>query len=280
MMASAYEVITDQIIAQLKKGTVPWDKPFSVHGAPRNAVSGKAYRGINSFLLTMQHHADPRFVTFRQAQQLGGSVTKGEHGFQICFYKLLKNTKKADDSRDSFPMFRYYTVFNVSQCGNLKIDTLETEPRTVNPIDSAESILTSYPNPPTIDWTSSSAFYRPSTDHVSLPPRSSFQNDELAYSVAFHELVHSTGHASRLNRESLTDTKGYGSAIYGREELIAELGSSFLLGAAGVRPEFSRSASYIASWLKVLTEDPRAIIKAASAAQKASDYILNIKTGG
>jgi len=275
-MQTNYERITSEIVAELESGTVPWDRPWSTFGAPRNAVSGKDYRGINTLLLTLNSFADPRFVTFRQAKVLGGHVRALEKGQRVVYFNMLtsKTEKtKAGDAK-AFPMLKIYTVFNVSQCEGLDIPALETSPRTVTPVAAAEAIADGYPAGPSVDWTSGQASYRPSTDHVSMPPQGAFISDGARYSTLFHELTHSTGHESRLNRPTLTSQMGYGSETYGREELVAELGAAFLMGAAGLEPEIARSASYIKGWIKALRDDSKAIVSAASKAQKASDHIL------
>jgi antirestriction protein ArdC len=274
-----YERITSLITTELEKGTVPWDKPWSTFGSPRNVITGKSYRGINHFLLTMHHDADPRYVTFKQAKSLGGHVKKGEQGRKISFFRMLesKTQTKHDGSLDSFPYLKIYTVFNVSQCEDLNIPSLDTKPRTVTPIAVCEQIIENYPNPPTIDWSGDSASYRVRTDQVSMPPKAQFTSDELSYSVLFHELIHSTGHSSRLNRSTLTETKHYGSSNYSKEELIAELGSAFLSGSAGLTPDIPRTASYLASWIKALKGDSRLLVSAASQAQKASDHVLAVQ---
>ncbi|ANS03885.1 antirestriction protein [uncultured Mediterranean phage uvDeep-CGR2-AD3-C76] len=276
--ATNYERITGEIIAELEKGTVPWDKPWSTFGAPRNAVSGKAYRGINTLLLTLANHADPRYLTFKQAKDLGGFVRKGSRGQRVVYFKMLesKTETTSKGTPKSFPMLKLYTVFNVSQCAELDLAELDTTPRNVTPIESAEAIVAGYENAPTIDWVSAQASYRPSTDIVSMPRPELFDNDAVWYGTLFHELAHSTGHESRLNRATLTKTNKFGSEAYGREELVAELGAAFLLGAAGLEPEITRSASYLQAWIKVLKADAKAIVSAASAAQKASDHILGV----
>jgi antirestriction protein ArdC len=281
-MPSVYEVITARIVDKLEAGTVPWHKPWNVEtGAPRNIVSGKPYRGINAILTGMQTYASPFWGTYRQIRELGGHVRKGERATPIVFWKLLESEDREGNER-TIPLARYYSVFCLDQTEGVdhkRLDDLAKPRSPFTPIERAEALVKGYPNPPTIRTDGSAAFYRPSTDSVTLPPPESFENPEAFYSVAFHELAHSTGHKSRLAREGVTDPQRFGNHEYSKEELIAEMSASFLRSFAGIdsEPLMDNSAAYLASWLRVLRKDSRMVVFAAAAAQKAVDWIVGKK---
>ena len=281
MSNAVYDKITDQLIAALEQGTPPWRKPWNGSvSLPRNAVSNRAYTGVNVITLWTTSYSDPRWLTFNQANQLNGTVRKGEKSTPITFYKPLDLKADQDDEETTrIPLFRYYHVFNVEQCDNLVLPPLP-EHKTVDPITEAESIVAGMPNPPSIDHDGGNrAFYRPSNDSVHLPARNTFETPGEYYSTAFHELTHSTGHKSRLDRHDLeAGVSHFGSANYSKEELIAEFGSAFLCAHAGIDNTLDNSAAYIAGWLKALKGNNKLAITAASAAQKAADYVLGTES--
>ena len=284
-MEKAYDIITDRILAELDKGSVPWRKPWTVPTGmmPQNAVSKRPYTSINSLMLGLAPFPDPRWVTFHGALDLGGSVRKGEKGFPVVFWKWLSvegEDKDGNKKPKEIPFLRYYTVFNVLQCDGLKLpplaDVLGEPPQ---PNDAAERIIATMPDKPSIANDGGvNAFYRPSTDSVHLPKREAFTDAGEYYSVAFHELTHSTGHPKRLARlEDLTQLAAFGSADYSKEELVAEFGASYLCHASGIENTIPNSAAYIASWAKRIKDDHKLIVLAASKAQKAVDYITGRK---
>lgn len=272
MANSVYEIVTAGIIAELENGVVPWSKPWrSASGQmPTNLVSGKPYQGINTLILGMAGYASPYWVTFKQAIDLGGNVRKGEHGTKIVFWKVGEHETAEGETERSF-LVRYYTVFHVSQCDGLTVPVTET--RTVDPIETAEAIASAYPLGPVVDHGKAAAWYRPAQDTVGMPDRNTFTDGAAYYSALFHELTHSTGHANRLNRPGITDTIRFGSENYGKEELIAEIGAAFLCQMAGIATTIPQSAAYCKSWLTVIKADPKIIVSAASAAQKAVNHI-------
>ena len=182
--------------------------------------------------------------------------------------------------KETFPLLRYYTVFNVAQTEGVEIPKAEV--REFNSIDECERIVSGMPNPPKIAFGGNQAFYVPSRDLIALPVRERFDSAEEFYSTMLHEMVHSTGHISRLHRKGIHESGvGFGSETYSQEELVAEIGASFLNAKAGiVGHTLTNSASYIANWLSVLRNDKRMIIVAAGQAQKAADYILGVETLG
>ena len=270
-MPNVYEIITERIIEQLEKNVVPWRKPWKSI-PPLNLVSKKEYRGINSILLNSLLFENPYFLSFKQARELGGFVRRGERGFPVVFWQMIE--KGEGNDKETFPLLRYYTVFNVAQTEGVEIPKAGV--RESNSIDECERIVSGMPNPPKIAFGGNQAFYVPSRDLITLPVRKRFDSAEEFYSTLLHEMVHSTGHASRLNRKGINESGvGFGSETYSQEELVAEIGSSFLNAKAGIIGRtIENSASYIANWLSVLRSDKRMITLAAGAAQKASDYIL------
>jgi antirestriction protein ArdC len=278
---TVYEVITARIVELLEQGTIPWRKPWSaVGGDPRNLVSGKSYRGVNVFILSAMPFASPYWLTYRQAIERGGSVRKSSKGCPVVFWRWptdedddADNGKCSDPAKRRAPVLRYYTVFNAEQCDG--IGTPAMEGRHFEPIPECERIVRSMPKAPRIEHRGSQAFYRPSTDTITLPPAQAFDSPALYYSTMFHELTHSTGHESRLARKGITDAVMFGSHDYSREELIAEMSAAFLCGTAGIEAAtLQDSTAYLANWIKVLKGDSRLVITAAAQAQKAADFIL------
>ena len=277
MNIKAYDRITDNIIALMEKGTVPWHKPWQVQtGMPRNLITQKPYRGINTFLLMSMGFESPHWLTFRQAVQLGGSVKKGEKSCPVVFWKPLQVTDEASGEVEKIPLLRLYHVFNVVQCEGLKNVPATDEASFA--ITEAAEIVAKMPQPPVIKHGLSHAFYNPINDMVGMPEPKRFTTEDGYHATLFHELVHSTGHEKRLKRQSITERNGFGSDPYCKEELIAELGSAFLCGQAGiVERTIDGSAAYLEGWLKQLKSDKTLIVYAAAQAQKAADYILDRK---
>ena len=270
---SVYEIITNQILAALEQGQVPWRKPWRVL-PPANLITKKPYRGINVFLLGFAGYGSQYWLTFNQAKQLRGNIRKGEHGTRIIFWKCkTRETESADgeieERRSVF--LRYYTVFNLEQTEGLS--ALLTLPPAF-PIESAEEIVKAMPNPPAFEQDSRAA-YIPSRDTITMPSRTAFQSQAEYYSTLFHELTHSTGHAKRLGREGIDKIQPFGSEDYSKEELVAEMGSAMLCGVTGIeQATIGNSAAYLCGWINRLKGDSRLLIAAARAAQAAADYIL------
>jgi antirestriction protein ArdC len=275
MKNQTYDRITDRIIALLEQGSVPWHRPWKARtGLPRNAITKKPYRGINVFLLIAMMYESPLWLTFRQVSRLGGSVRKGEKACPVVFWKQLAFEDKASGEEKKKRLLRFYHVFNVAQCDGLKIST-EPVQASVNGIIKPEEIVAHMPHPPLLKHGMTHAYYSPREDCVGLPPRERFERSEDYYSTVFHELVHSTGHEKRLKRTTLTESAGYGSNPYCKEELIAEMGAAFLCGLAEIGERtIDNSAAYLKGWLEQLRNDKTLIVQAATQAQKAADFIL------
>ena len=276
-MPSVYEIVTQNVVEQLEKGVAPWRKPWTA-SAPRNLVSKRPYRGLNVFMLASAGYGSPYWLTFNQAKQLRAHVRQGEKSTLVSFWKFGEYSSEDRETGElenkTSVLLRYYRVFNLEQCeglGALRGD----DRKVVNPIGACESLANSMPNPPRIER-DSHAFYRPSADTVGMPSRNSFESAEAYYSTLFHELTHSTGHKSRLDRfEDSTTDQQFGSDSYSREELVAEMGAAMLSGITGIsHATLSNSASYLQAWISRLKSDSRLVVSAASQAQRAADYIL------
>lgn len=261
--------ITEKIIEKLKKGVGVFEMPFS-NGIPRNRVTGKAYRGINLWLLESGEYA-----TFKQIQELGGKVKKGAKSKTVVFWKLLEIEDEETGEEVKIPLMKQYKVFKIGE------DTEGIEPSEENKryehekIQEAEEIIANYPNKPKFTRKQGKAYYSPIDDVVNIPPIEDFKDVNRYYSTFFHELVHSTGAEKRLNRDGVAKFDKFGSEQYSKEELIAELGASMLCGMLGLEKHtLDHSASYIDSWISVLENDHTMIINSAQQAQKAVDYIL------
>jgi antirestriction protein ArdC len=274
MNTKSYDRITERIVSLLEQGTVPWHKPWNITtGLPRNLVSQKPYRGINVFLLMAMGYESPHWLTFRQAVQLGGSVKKGEKSCPVVFWKPMEVLDKESGEIEKIPFLRLYHVFNVAQCEGLK--SPEPGQANGNGTIKSEEIVANMPQPPAIKHGMTRAYYSPSNDIVGMPEPKRFDTGDAYHATLFHELVHSTGHEKRLKRLSITEPNGYGSDPYCKEELIAEIGSAFLCGHAGiVERTIDNSAAYIENWLQQLKDDKTLIVYAAAQAQKAADFIL------
>ncbi|WP_082639292.1 MULTISPECIES: ArdC family protein [unclassified Sphingopyxis] len=283
--ADLYGQVTQRIIAELKAGRVPWVKPWGSDGGadaalPRNAITGRCYSGINILILwgaVIEHRWPAQgWLTFRQALNAGGSVKRGERGTTVVYADTFTPKGEAaraardGDAARAVPFLKSFTVFNVAQCEGLRpgfgIDPPPLAAHEISPV--AEAVIAASGVEYLIGG--SEAFYVPSKDYVRVPPLPAFVSAEDYYCTSLHELVHATGHPKRLNRASLTAS---GTKDYGREELVAEMGSAFLCAALGIEPTV-RHADYLGTWLAILKEDHRAIFRAASQASRAADWLL------
>ncbi len=275
-----YTQVTEQIIADLEAGTIPWEQPWNGgFSLPRNASTQNSYSGINILILWMRQKkagfTSSQWITFNQAKALGGSVKKGEKATRILFYQPLKVEEKNDAGEleeKTIPMLKTHAVFNLSQVDGLeslqKIEhgtALRSEPEICK---EAETILAKSGAKLSFDG-GAMAFYNVNTDSIHMPEKSNFKDQLGYYGTMLHELVHWTGAENRLDRNLATK----GTTHYAQEELIAELGSSFLCAHVGLK-HTTQHASYIESWLKVLREDKAAIFKAASQARVASEFLI------
>lgn len=272
-----YEKVTKRILDMLEEGTVPWHMPWVCKGGPRS-VHGHYYRGFNAFMLSLMPYGDPRWITFKQAQKMGGCVRKGEKGVAVILWKWIKKKDaNGNETGNAFPITRVYTVFNVEQCDDLELPSLDkAQGEDFEPIKAADDMVEAWLDCPEIVHGGDMACYAPSLDQVRMPDRKSFKSPAAYYHVLFHELVHSTGHSKRLDRDVMHPN--FGSERYSKEELVAELGSTFLRAMCGIDYEGDKqSAAYIKNWLHKLQNDPKMVVQAAQAAQKAADMIARIE---
>ena len=278
-----YAIVTEKIINLLENGVVPWRRPWTSTGQPRNLVSKKPYRGVNLFLLSASKYVSPFWLTMRQANELGGHVRKGEESTIVVFWKIedLKQTGNNEEKGESNGrrfLLRYYRVFNLEQCDMPQsvVDKLpKVETHEHLPISACGEIIGCMPNAPEIQHAGSKAFYSALSDQVTLPPPELFTSTEEYYATIFHELIHSTGHQKRLARESVLEATPFGSASYSREELVAEMGAAYLCAEGGISPAvIENQSAYLGGWLKKLRDDRKLIVHAAAQAQRAADYVL------
>lgn len=277
-MTNPYDLITERIVALLEQGTVPWRKPWNVKaGMPRNLLSKKPYRGVNTWLLHSMQYESPFWLTYRQALELGGHVRKGEKACPVVFWKQLSIEDDATGETEKIPMARLYSVFNVAQCEGIKSLPAGADEHPVS-LSKPDEIVEHMPNRPEIRHGMRQAFYSPKQDTVSMPDRERFNIEADYFGTLFHELIHSTGHASRLNRSAVMNPNRFGSNPYSKEELVAEMGSAFLCGHAGIAEQIlANSAAYIQNWLTALQNDRKLVVQAAAQAQKAVDFMLCLK---
>lgn len=281
-MLDIYAEISNRIIAALESDTIPWHKPWI--GGSNGCISystGRAYSLLNHLLLG---GISGEYITFHQAIQAGGHVRKGEKSKLIVFWKPYTKENPDTGEEETHFVLRYYNVFHLSQCEgiNPRWAVSVVPASNLQPNETAEAIVKDYISRCGVRLTitqSDRAFYRPSTDEVVVPQLSQYKKVEEFYSTTFHELVHSSGHYSRLNR--IADTAAFGSHEYSKEELCAELGAAFLVNYCGLESEasFRNSAGYIQGWLSALKNDKKLLISAAGAAEKAVNLILNRKEG-
>ncbi len=268
---NVYQIVTERIIEKLQNGVIPWVKPWQTVQA-QNFITKKPYHGVNAWLLYGE--GSPYWITYKQAAKLGNVIKKEELGkYQIVtFWSIGKKLDSNGIEKKTF-ILRFYKVYNLNQT------TLEL-PETVKhiPIQSACEIVEKMQDKPLIlSKDQARAYYSPLLDVVNMPKMESFKSIEGYHATLFHELAHATGHAKRLNRETLTKSEGFASESYSKEELIAELASAMLCSKAGIQKTLDNSASYIQNWIKALQGDSKMIVSASSKAEKVVKYILNEK---
>lgn len=283
---SLYDEITGKIIGELEAGRVPWVQPWGSAAAkaplamPRNAATGRHYSGINVLILwgAVIEHGFPgqSWLTFRQALALGGNVRKGERGTTVVYADRFvpddekRRARETGDEAQAIPFLKRFTVFNAAQCEGLPDDVaIAAPPLAPGLIEPQVEALIRATG---IDFRigGNRAFYVPALDYVQVPPPQAYFEPINWHRTALHELGHATGHPSRLGRDM---TGSFGTKKYAFEELVAEINAAFCCASLGIVPTV-RHADYIGSWLEVLREDNRAIVRAASQASKAADWLL------
>lgn len=276
---SAYDEIMRTLIAEIERGVPPWIQPWrsAPLGMPANVVSGKIYTGINTLALwaaTRRSEFDSRWwLTFRQARALGGSVRRGERGTTVMLW-MRRSVSDVDDRGEEIErekiVARAFTVFNVEQTDGTRTRALDEHRGTEEIVDRDERIekwITAIGAD--IQHRGSAACYSRGSDRIVIPRRARFDDSHRYYATLAHELVHWTGHASRLNRDP---GARFGDEAYAREELVAEIGASFVCGSFGL-PGTVRHAAYLAHWMEQMTATPRLLVQCASAAARAAQYL-------
>lgn len=286
-----YQEVTDQIVALLEAGTAPWRMPWSSAGnqLPVSMSTGKPYRGINPFLLQMatmgKGYSSPYWGTYNAIADLKGQVRKGEKGTLVVFWRRFETKEIDPETGKPKPaiVLRTYKVFNAEQADDLpaRFYPQPADPADQpqnDPIEAVEQAIAGYlATGPLLDRTGSAAFYVPATDTITIPSLADHSSAAEHYSTLFHELGHSTGHKSRLNRPGVAGHATFGDAVYGREELVAEMTSAMVAGMVGILPAtVDNSAAYLQSWIKTLKGEPKLAIQAAANAQRAADLILSV----
>jgi antirestriction protein ArdC len=286
-----YQEVTETVIKALEEGTIIWQCSWNECGFPRNYVTNTYYRGWNIFLLNFhtlkRNYPTAEYLTYKQANLLGGTIRKGERGVKIIYWAtielkddkdktLIVNNVDSDEKKQVKLLPKAHTVFNIAQVEG--IDFLKGNPielSLLERIDNCEKVVGVMPLPPKLNLNGDKAYYMLSTDLVVVPSLTRSISAEEYYGTLFHEIAHSTGHSKRLNRKELLETEGFGKTNYAKEELTAEMTAAYLCAVTGIgQPTIANSAAYIDSWLKALKNDKTLIIKAASQAQKAANYIL------
>jgi antirestriction protein ArdC len=279
----AVEKVANAIIEAIERGTVPWQKPWTGGGfLPTSVATGKTYEGSNILVLwaAMEKNGwtDNRFLTYNKAEKLGGNIRRGEKGTQVIHWpQIFKEVEKPDGTKEKVRVYRpptIRTVFNVEQAENIDLPAIvKGEPIPVTEGETA--ILEAYKDKPEILFVAQDqAFYSPIDDIIKLPQREQFKSEQSFFETLVHELAHSTGHRSRLDRTELLDNYGKHLESRGEEELIAEITVALVAGRLGVKIDFENVAAYAKSWLPAVKNNPQMIVKAAKQAQRAVDHML------
>lgn len=281
------QLITDRIIAELEKGATPWVKPWRRlkgqpgAGMPYNPKTGTIYRGINHFWLSMMQgaYSTPYWLTFNNANDLGGNVKAGEKGTPIVKFQMVQKDKTVNGKTETsvYPMIKHFYVFNLDQCENVILPAMpETPVADFSADSSVMAIVDRLGLAGGLMHAGDSAYYRPSTDGIVMPPMAAFNSSAAYHATLLHESVHATGHKSRLDRD-FSKSKRFGDEHYAAEELVAELGAAMLCAHLGIDGDL-RHAGYIESWLKALRNDKRYILTASAQAQKALDLLTKVES--
>lgn len=277
-----YEMITERVIAQMEKGEIPWKKPwFNVNDGAFSHRDGRCYSLLNQIMLGDDHE----YVTMKEIKNEKGKLKKGSKSKQVVFWSVFKKTvtdKDGNEVEKTFPILRYYNVFDIADTEGLK--PRERKVGTAEEVPKAEQVVKDYISRSGVTLhrkiNSSEAFYSPLLDSITVPCKKQYDVTSEYYSTLFHEMTHSTGHPSRLARFNIDGTaSAFGGEDYSKEELVAELGAASLTNYCGLEvPEsFNNSVAYLENWLKALKDDKRLIVSATSRAQKAVNLILNVK---
>jgi antirestriction protein ArdC len=266
-------LVTERILEKLEEGTIPWRKPWA-NGVAMNWKTQTPYRGINQMLLD-----DGEYATFKQITEAGGKVKKGAKSEIIVFWKWLEKENEAGE-KEKIPFLKYYRVFNIeTMAEGIEPKRKKVEAKEHDPIEACQNIIKGYVNKPSMyNLSGVGAWYKPFTDQLNVPPMKDFETVEEFYATTFHEMIHSTGSKDRLAREGVVGQISFGSEVYSKEELVAEIGAQMLCSVAQIdNVTIDNSVAYIQSWIKALKEDKTLLVKAGAQSQKAVDLILGTK---
>lgn len=276
----------------IEQGVAPWRRTWSTYGLARNYGTDHIYTGINLLLMNNTMHPIPYFLTFKQVKEQGGRIKKDAKAEKVIYFDMYYKDvndktlskeeaiqrRKNGEEIQILKFIKYYNVFNIEDIEGFEFQIQEIELKPNEKIDGCESIIENMPKRPELRQINANrACYAPELDFVNMPSIEQFESAEYYYATFFHELVHSTGHASRLAREEVMNPQKFGGMAYSKEELVAETGASFLCSSVQIDYDniIENNVAYLAGWLNVLREDSKFIFKVASNAQKAADYILN-----
>lgn len=265
-----YSIVTENIINFLEMGIMPWRHSWVKAGIPRNAITQKPYRGINVLLLAMQGYTQNLFITEEQLANLGGTVKKGQYYHIATYWEWKEST---NGSSDKWAALKYSKVFNISQCEGVELTT-EGDSKPENPLLICKQIVQNMPNAPKRETNKQSAWYAPIQDVVHMPASNEYTKPEYYYYDLFKLLAYATGNPSRLNRTEQAESE----PVFSKETLIADIAAHYLCFYAGISENVCiPNAKHIYGWIERFTDDPKFIVSAATQAQKAVDYILNLK---
>lgn len=287
-----YEEVTNKIISMIEQGVAPWRRTWSTYGLARNYGTDHIYTGINLILMNNTMHPIPYFLTFNQVKEQGGRIKKDSKAEKVIYFDVYYKDgndktltkeeaiqrRKSGEEIQVLKFIKYYNVFNIEDVEGFEFQIQEIELKPNEKIARCESIIENMPKRPELrQIDANKACYAPELDFVNMPSIEQFESAEFYYATFFHELTHSTGHASRLGREEVMNTQTFGNIHYSKEELVAEMGASFLCSNVQIDYDHvvENNAAYLTGWLKVLKVDSKFIFQVAAEAQKAADYILS-----
>lgn len=292
VFASLYDEVSNTIIAMIEKGVAPWRKTWSTYGLARNYGTNHIYTGINLILMNNTIHLIPYFLTFNQIKEQGGKIKKDVKAEKVIYFdvyykdgddKTLTKEEAMQRRKNGQEIYilkfiKYYNVFAIEDIEGIEFEIPEMELKHNETIVRCEEIIKNMPKRPELRQIDANrACYVPELDFVNMPSIEQFESAEYYYATFFHELTHSTGHVSRLAREEIMNLQKFGGIPYSKEELVAEMGASFLCSSVQIDYDniVENNVAYLAGWLKVLKEDSKFIFKVSAEVQKAVVYILN-----
>ncbi len=271
-----YDIVTDHVLSILSSGIIPWRMPWSEGRVPTNLITRSPYRAINVFLLAAESFQCNLFLSEKQLANIGGSVPEGVGPILATHWEWVDKFAKEGEPKPEgkYPLLRYHRVYNVEDCAGIDHESLPGYDRPSKPFEAARDIIKNMPNAPKVEYYKSAASYATVSDIVFMPNSEEFKSKELYYYDLFKLLIYSTAHESRLNRT--VEVKP--ASLFSMESLIADMGAHYLCYHAGMnKVPLLDNLNYIHGWMEEFQEDTRMVVSAATQAQKAVDYILNLK---